>query len=258
MNVYIHTILYIKESLVKLFDKILLRSCAVLFLITILGISGTTLYSLMSLRDSSTRHQAPEVVLTDEDTQEEQRLQLGSLTKISTHAQSYNLSLHAVQKPSRRFKSSSYYNEPIRNYLFVNPATDSQQWLFPSNNQHITKQVRIYTGTKRTAQNSYKPTSFTTDTVSFLLYSVIDIASNSDGERAPDAPETLYRADITGTQLTPILNSVDHILSIEQHEPQTTLINYYDDGRYYLALLDSMGTLEKTIHLNGKQKVSDQ
>lgn len=219
------------------FDKILWRTNGVLILLAAFAILFAAVASLLDLGFRVSRQAGPAgAVRVNEETQREERLQLGRFTRLEG-LEWHTAPLHAAPEDVRGYLKSykSYSSGPVRNRVFFHPERGAH-WLFPGNTRNILEMREIYDDPNASGEH----------TVTGLLLVVIEADTNGDGEKTADDDQSLWAANADGTGARSVMEGIDDVMNIVQHGPDATLVFYFDEGEYAVARLDAALNLART------------
>jgi len=137
------------------------------------------------------------------------------------------------------------YSIPSRNVLFVNQQTRDMHWLFPLNEQIVTKIETV----SRLAR--YEKARI----ADAILYYVVTRDTNSDNRLSSDDMTDIAASRTDGTGYRVIAKSVDRIFGAKTANADQFILLYQSGGRGYLSVVRvSDLTVEETKEMPKSEK----
>lgn len=132
---------------------------------------------------------------------------------------------------SSSFVSSSYSGGGpiIRNYVFLNPASETFQRVLPSNGWRILA---------RTGFPEQYPSATAREPTTWFVYHIVKTDTNGDGQMTYGDTLTIAVSDAAGGDYTELISDVDGINTTSLRDPSTLLVVYRSQARSWLARVD--------------------
>lgn len=209
------------------FDRVLWRINGVLILLGCAAFAVMAVWSILGLAlyRADARGTSTTTTLSQE-TQRAEPLRLGAFSRVAGHAH-YVAPLRARQdRPGRYARSHSFDPRPVRNYLFYHPDDSTTHWLFDDHASVIKSMDEVVE--MRMDQRPKQVTGFLFTTVG---------ARDESGEMTEEEMQTVWASDPMGKSLATVLEGVDNVLRVIQHDDRLLLIFFIRDGRYFAMKL---------------------
>jgi hypothetical protein len=176
------------------------------------------------LQDMTRERKAHNVVNIETRSEVKEHWRLGSMAEVRGHPV-VMVPLHSDQKYNQ-----SYYNKislSVRNYLFINTETSSNQWLFDHNNYLIENREYLRSGMGDTKKN-----------VTAILYSLIQFDTNSDKRLAVTDLKTIALTKPNGAGYKEVLKNVEQFFGSKSIDSNSLLVLYQRNGVGYSVKID--------------------
>jgi len=227
--------LYPLANNMNTFDRILWRLNGILILIGVLGALVLITYIFTQSSQFSTRQKQEAAVITSDEKQGKQYLQLGGGSLIFGNG---ILRFPLSEIESGGSFSSSGYGGFTRNYLFLNPIDLKSWWLLPDHKSII-----------RESHDLCNPQLGASKKVVSTIYEIIAKDTNGDGKISQDDSTRAYfstNLNDSGKELTG--DSV-RIISVQQiNESQAiVLFQTQTETRYKIILIENGATISETV-----------
>lgn len=232
----------------QLFDRILWRINGIILLLCICALVTLIAWGLAweFAYDRKTPKARPGIIQVNQETQVEERLQLGRFMRVegSTH---YIAPLYAAPHHENNYvRSHSVYSGwPVRNYIFYDPDTSTSWWLFASHTSVILEKNAVLKNPQATEDK---------ETIGYI-FTTVDTDTDGDGEKTRGDLHSIWCADARGKNLQHILSDVHDVQRVIQHDTETVLITFFNEGRYHVLQLstDFATHTQKEVPLVTKQ-----
>lgn len=125
------------------------------------------------------------------------------------------------------WSSYDYSELSIHNYLFFDGSTKASRWLLPSSNSRFLSHQEL---TQTDPEGESK--------VQALIYNQVKADSNDDEQLNDDDVKTIALSGPSGQNYQELIQNIDQVQQIHQHNDQRVLVFYRAGEEYYVADID--------------------
>lgn len=203
------------------FNGLALMTAGVIAIVSIF-FAGFMLIKNMSASDTSTS-----IINVQKETNSTQILKLGQLRSIKGSS-CVIVSLTSAKKGNSKSFGSSYSSSSIKNYLFINNKTNTQNWLFKDNKFLIHSIVFL-------PEQGYSKNE---KDVQAILYKIVKNDTNKDKKLSGRDLQTIALSKPDGTGYKEILHEIDSYIGQEYIDSETLLIMYQKKGQGFYSKIN--------------------
>lgn len=221
--------IYMEEN--KAF-RIIWRFNAVLILLA--GIGALCLVLILSytfFKDKTRDRSVSNIVDIEKKVDAENEWTLGKLSNISGSQSSW-IALFSEQK--YRSGSTRKYSSSVRNYMFINRASNDKYWLV-THNQFLFIDTNFIRPKANTLEYIDKKPLAPTEAI---LYSLVKSDTNGDDKLTKKDLVTIAISQNDGTRLTELLQNIDYLNGYTIINKNKVMIVYQQDNIAYSAIVN--------------------
>lgn len=212
--------------------KLIWRFNAVLILLA--GIGALCLVLILSYtiyKDKTRDRSVSNIVDIEEKADATNEWMLGKLSNISGSKSSW-IALSSDQ--TFRSGSTRKYSNSVRNYLFINRASNDKYWLL-THNQFLFIDTQLIRPQANTLEYIDKKSLAPTEAI---LYSLVKSDTNGDDKLTPKDRMTIAISKNDGTGLTELLQNIDYLNGYTIIKQNKIMIVYQQDNIAYSAIIN--------------------